>query len=72
MSILETMTSLFRKEPNKTFREAEITDGDDILTKEGMYIFTSWLLHSKYAEEFKKAIADEIVAKKNADKKTQK
>jgi hypothetical protein len=55
------------KEPNKSFRKAEITDNNDLLTDDGQKIFLSWLLHSKYAEEFKASVVDEMVQ----DKKTE-
>jgi hypothetical protein len=48
------------KEPNKSFRKAGITDNNDLLTDDGQKIFMSWLLHKKYADEFKTSVVDEM------------
>jgi len=48
-------------EPQKSFRKVGITDGDNILTDEGMKIYLSWRL-MKDADEFKKEIVDDMVA----------
>ena len=61
MNIKEKFILSLTSEPKKTFRRAGITDGDDLLTDEGQKVFLTWLLHSKFAEEFKKEVADELV-----------
>ena len=61
MNIKEKFILSLTSEPKKTFRKAGITDGDDLLTDEGQKVFLTWLLHSKFAEEFKKEVADELV-----------
>jgi hypothetical protein len=55
------------KEPQKSFRKAGITNGDDLLTGDGQQIFLSWLLHEKYADDFKKEIVDGILEEKKKD-----
>jgi hypothetical protein len=56
------------KEPQKSFRKAGITNGDDLLTADGQQIFLSWLLHEKHADDFKTQIVDGILEenKRNA------
>jgi hypothetical protein len=49
------------KEPQKSFRKSGITNGDDMLTEEGTEIFLTWLLHEKFAEDFKKEVVDDIL-----------
>lgn len=61
MNLREKFVLAFIKEPNRSFRKAGITNGDDILTEEGSRVFQSWLLHNKYAEEFKKEVVDVIL-----------
>lgn len=67
MNITEKFVLALTKEPNKTFRKAGITNGDDMLTDEGTKIFLTWLLHSKYADDFKKEIADELLKDKDSE-----
>ena len=66
MNLKEKFMLAFTKEPQKSFRKAGITDGDDLLTTEGTQVFLSWLLHNKFSDEFKKGIVDDIL--KDADK----
>lgn len=51
-------------EPQKSFRRAEITDGDNLLTQDGQRIFLTWLL-GKYADEFKTAVVDGLLKKED-------
>jgi len=55
------------KEPQKSFRKAEVTDGDDILTEEGAKVFLTWLLHTVHADAFKKDVVDGILAEKEKE-----
>ena len=68
MNIKEKFVLAITPEPKKSFRKVGITDGDDILTDEGTRIFLTWLLHNKYAEEFKKDVVDGIL-EEEGDKK---
>jgi hypothetical protein len=61
MNIKEKFILALTKEPQKSFRKVGLTNGDDILTEDGQKIFLSWLLHSKFAEEFKTAVVDDMV-----------
>lgn len=58
MSLREKFALALVKEPQKSFRKAGVTDNNDLLTDEGTRIFLSWLLHSKYADEFLKVVND--------------
>lgn len=64
MSLQEKFILALTKEPNKSFRKANVTNGDDLLTEEGTVVFLSWLLHSKYADEFKKEVVDDMLKEK--------
>lgn len=55
------------KEPQKSFRKAGITDGDNLLTTEGQQVFLTWLLNNKFSDEFKKDVVDDILKKKDSD-----
>lgn len=68
MNIKEKFVLALTKEPQKTFRKAGITNGDDLLTTDGQNIFLSWLLHTKHAEEFKKDIVDGLLAEQKKEK----
>ncbi len=61
MTIKEKFLLAFKTEPEKSFRKAGITNGDDLLTEEGQVIFLSWLL-KKSGEEFKKEVVDGLLA----------
>jgi hypothetical protein len=56
-----------KPEPQKSFRKAGITNGDDMLTQEGRDVFLSWLL-AKYGTDFKKEVVDEILKDKEEKK----
>ena len=66
-NITENFVLLLTKEPQKSFRKAGITDGDDLLTEEGTQVFLSWLLHSKYAEDFKTDVVNTLLEEKKKD-----
>jgi len=61
MNIKEQFTLAMTPEPQKSFRKVGITNGDNILTEDGMKIYLSWRL-MKDATEFKKEIVDDMVA----------
>jgi len=63
MNIKEQFTLSIIPEPQKSFRKVGITNGDNILTDEGLKVFSSWLLN-KHAEEFKKDVVDDMVNEK--------
>lgn len=67
-SIKEKFTLAFKKEPEKTFRKAGITNGDDFLTEEGQSIFLAYLL-KKFGEDFKKEVVDDLVGEVDEPKK---
>lgn len=60
MDIKEKFILAITKEPQKSFRKAGITNGDDLLTSDGQTIFLTWLLE-KHQEEFKKEVVDDIL-----------
>jgi hypothetical protein len=62
MNIKESFVLALTSEPKKSFRKAGVTNGDDLLTDEGQKIFLTWLLHSKYADEFKTSAVDGLLA----------
>ena len=68
MNIKEKFLTSLKKEPKKSFRKAEITNGDDMLTEDGKVIFLSWLLN-KHGEEFKKEVVDELVEEMKKEEK---
>lgn len=67
MSLIEKFTLALTPEPQKSFRKAGITNGDDLLTSEGQEVFLSWLLQTKFAEEFKTAVVDDILKEKKKE-----
>jgi len=69
INLKEKFTLALTKEPMKTFRKAGITNGDNLLTEEGVTIFLSWLLDTKYADEFKKDIVDGMLKDKEEEDK---
>jgi len=69
MNIKEKFVLAITPEPKKSFRKAKITDGDDVLTDEGTKVFLTWMLHNKFAEEFKKDVVDGILKEKEEDAK---
>lgn len=67
INLKEKFALALTKEPMKTFRKAGITNGDNLLTEEGITIFLSWLLDTKYAVEFKKDIVDGMLKDKKEE-----
>lgn len=63
MTLKEKFVLSLTKEPKKSFRKAGITNGDDLITDEGSRIFLSYLLHEKFANDFKKEIVDDMLKK---------
>lgn len=63
MNITEKFALAFKSEPEKSFRKAGITNGDDFLTEDGQKIFLSFLL-KKYGNEFKAEVVDKLVEEK--------
>ena len=61
MNIKEKFALALTKEPMKSFRKVGITNGDNLLTEDGMNIFLSWLLNTKFADEFKKDVVDDMI-----------
>ncbi len=61
MSIIEKFKISLIGEPNKSFRKAGITNGDNMLTLEGQQIFLSYLLE-KNGDAFKKDVVDRLLA----------
>ena len=61
-NVIEKFEMIFEMEMMKSFRKAEITNGNDILTDDGTKIFLSWLLQ-KHGNEFKKEVVDELLKK---------
>lgn len=67
MSISEKFLLAFKAEPEKSFRKAGITNGDDFLTDEGQKIFLSWLL-KKNGDGFKKEVVDGLLEEDKENK----
>ncbi len=67
MDMKEKFALAFKKEPEKSFRKAGITNGDDFLTTDGQSIFLSWLL-KKNGEDFKKEVVDDLLKEMESDK----
>lgn len=70
MDIKEKFTLAFKKEPEKSFRKAGITNGDDFLTEDGQLIFLGWLL-KKHGDEFKTDVVDGLLEDQEKDKKSE-
>lgn len=71
MSLVEGFTRLFLKEPERTYRELGITNGDGIITEEGAKLLLSHLLQKGgTASEFYKEVATPMLEDtKKAEKK---
>lgn len=67
-NLKDRFLTIFSKEPQKSFRKAGIVDGDNLLTNEGREVFLSWLLNSKFGEEFKKEVVDELIREQKEEK----
>jgi hypothetical protein len=68
MNIKEKFLTSLKKEPEKSFRKAEITNGDDMLTEDGKAIFLTWLLQ-KNGADFKKEVVDELLEEQKKEEK---
>ncbi len=60
-NLTEKFALAFKKEPEKSFRKAGITNGDDLLTEDGVKVFLGWLLQQN-GEKFKTEVVDGILA----------
>lgn len=66
-SLTEQFCLLFKSEPEKSFRMAGITNGDDQLTSDGQTVFLSWML-KKHGAEFLKEVVTPILEAKKEEK----
>jgi hypothetical protein len=58
--IKEKFLLALKSEPEKSYRKAGITNGDDLLTEDGTKIFLTWLLSKN--PEFKTEVVDGLLA----------
>lgn len=58
--LIERAVLAVTPEPQRSLRRAGITNGDNILTDEGVKVFLSWLL-SQNIDAFKKEVVDAII-----------
>lgn len=63
MNLKEKFTLALTKEPQRSFRKAQVTDGDDIVTDEGLKVVVSWLLNTKYADKFNEEVIQPMLKK---------
>ena len=68
VNIKEQFLLAITSEPQKSFRKAGITNGDDLLTDDGQKVFLSWLLKLNQ-DAFKKEVVDPILADMKDEKK---
>lgn len=66
MDLKEKFLTSIKKEPQKSFRKAGITNGDDLLTEDGKQVFLAWLLE-KHGSEFKSEVVDELLKEDKED-----
>lgn len=67
-NMLEKFKQSLLKEPQKSFRKAGITNGDNMLTSDGNAIFMSYLLE-KFGADFKTEVVDPLLAEEATEKK---
>lgn len=67
-NLKEKFALLMKKEPQRSFQKAGITNAQDELTPEGVELYTAWRF-KKDEDEFKKEVVDPILAE---DKKANK
>jgi len=67
MKTTEKFVLAFKSEPEKSFRKAGLTNGDDLLTEDGVKIFLGWLLR-KNGDDFKNEVVDDLLKDDNKDK----
>ena len=60
-SPLEKFAIFLTKEPYKSFRKTNITNGDDMLTTQGANMFLNWILRTKFADEFNKEVVQPML-----------
>lgn len=58
--ITDKFKLLFKDELHKLFIKAGIIDINDIITNDGEKIFLTWLLFSKYKDDFKVEVVDKM------------
>ena len=67
MSIIESFAQLVKSEPQKSFRKAGITNGEDLLTDEGIKVFLTWLLN-RNADDFKNEVVTPLLVEMKENK----
>lgn len=65
MNTLQKFALIFKSEPQKSYRKAGITNGDDVITDEGMKIYLTYLLNKD--TNFKAEIVDELLKEEEKD-----
>jgi hypothetical protein len=68
MNIKETFALALTPEPQKSFRKAGITNGDNILTDDGVKVFLTYLL-GKNQDAFKTDVVDALLVEIANEKK---
>ena len=63
----EKFALALKKEPQKTFRKLGLTNGDDVLTDDGVKIFLTWMLQ-KYEKEFYEMVAEPMLKEQETQK----
>lgn len=66
MTITNKFALAFKKEPEKSFIKAGITDNEGFLTVDGGKIFLSWLL-KKNGDAFKAEVVDDLLKEDKAE-----
>lgn len=66
-NIIDRFVSAVTPEPQKSFRKAGITNGDNIITEEGARVLLTWLL-GKNQDAFKSEVVDGILADMSKEK----
>lgn len=69
INLKEKFALAMTPEPQKSFRKAGITNGDDLLTDDGQKVFLSWLLKQN-ADTFKKEIVDDLLKEEKDESKS--
>jgi hypothetical protein len=60
LNMKEKFITMFLSEPEKSFRKAGITNGDGMLTDDGVKMFMTWML-KKNGLDFKAEVVDELL-----------
>lgn len=66
-NLIEKFALAVKAEPAKSYRKAGITNGDDVLTDDGVKVFLTWLLAKN--PDFKTEVVDPILKDKEEEKK---